>query len=158
MDIKFIIFVLLAIMIITGGPMYFYRQDKLAAGLGLFVLFILIFVFFGLRWFGEDGSLQGAGQTTTWPPYVNVCPDYLTYFEGAIGKGCFNKTTQSIGQLQPITGETPSVKSQLFNHYATGVSPSYTKYDLDNKETACMKARELGLTWEGITNGDSCTF
>ena len=157
MDYQFIVYVFLAIVIITYGPMYFYRQNKMTSAFIFFVLAILIMTFYGIRWFTED-TMNINSSGATWPPYINVCPDYLTYYEGSIGKGCINKTEQAIGTLQPINGSAPSSTAQIFNHKATGVQPSYASYDIENKEAACMKAREMTLTWEGITNGDSCTF
>jgi hypothetical protein len=159
MDYQFIAFVFLAIVIITYGPMFFYRQNKMAAAFIFFILAILVMTFYGIRWFsGDKMNLGPASLTGSWPPYVNVCPDYLTYYEGTIGKGCINKTATAIGTLQAITGPAPTSTGQLFNHKAAGAQPSYATYDIENKEAACMKAREMGLTWEGITNGDSCTF
>lgn len=158
MDFQFIIYVFLAIVIITYTPLYFYRQNKYVGALTALIIAILIMTFYGIRWFTGE-NINAAGPSTysgTWPPYINVCPDYLTYYEGTVGKGCINKTEQKIGNLD-VASETPTT-AQLFNHLATGSTPVYTAYNLDNKEAACMKARELGLTWEGITNGDVCTF
>jgi hypothetical protein len=145
MDYQFIVFVVLAIIFSTYGPMIFYKQNKNVAAFLTLLMFILIFTFYGLRWFKGSVLAGPAGAYSgSWPPYVNVCPDYLTYYEGTSGKGCINKTQQQIGDL-PVAGATPSAQ-QIF------------KYDLSNKKLACEKARELRLTWEGITNGDSCTF
>jgi hypothetical protein len=156
MDYQFIVFVILAIIFCTYPPMYFFKQNKNVAAFLTLVMFILIFTFYGLRWFSGAVMAGPAGAYSgNWPPYVNVCPDYLTYFEDATRKGCINRTSNPIGGL-PKANITPT-NAQIFNHYATGTGVSNT-YDLKNKNRACMKAIEKGLTWEGITNGDSCTF
>jgi hypothetical protein len=83
-----------------------YTQGKQISGMIVLVLLILVFIFFGKRWF-QYGQLKGSsawvtanalaqsGQTSTpsgqcsdgssaisgvsvWPPVVNHCPDFMT--------------------------------------------------------------------------------
>jgi len=76
MDLSFFIYLFLAIASISGGTYYFFMRDnQIAAGIyGVGALVIAIF--FGSRWFLPSGS----ATTTpgTWPPVINVCPDFMS--------------------------------------------------------------------------------
>ncbi len=153
-DYQFILFVLFAIGICSTAPVYFYNRNKYFAGFASLILFILIFVFYGMRWFsGSTMAGPAAGYKGAWPPQISVCPDYLTYYENGSGSskvtGCYNTTGEKIGSL--ISAQAPTDAAN-FNYTYT---PAATK---DRLTELCNKAKEKSITWEGITNGESCTF
>jgi hypothetical protein len=154
-------------------PLIAYIFICLALGLGTFralsnserfwgaiialILFILIFVFFGLRWFtGTNTVFTYAGA---WPPIINMCPDYLVYFKKGTVDSCIDMLGVSTkpGILLPWTQEdTPSNPPQNPSKYFMSVyKPGMTP---DQLKKLCADTMVAGLSWEGITNGDSCTF
>jgi hypothetical protein len=154
-DYQFILFVLFAIGVCSTAPVYFYNRNKYFAGFISLILFILIFVFFGMRWFsGSEIVGPGAGYKGAWPPQIAVCPDYFTYYERGSGatavKGCYNATKQMIGTITSNdTAPTNADAAYAFDHIYTSSA---------NKGDLCKKAIEKGIAWEGLTDGDSCTF
>jgi hypothetical protein len=151
-DYQFILFVLFAIMVCSTAPVYFYNRTKYFAGFISLILFILIFVFFGMRWFsGSEMVGPGAGYKGVWPPQIAVCPDYFTYFKVGTNEACYNGSGSTIGDI--ASGEKPNSidftsNSSIFQAYKSG----------SDKGTLCKKAIEKKVAWEGITDGDSCTF
>jgi len=96
MEIAFIFYVLISIIIISGSA-YLNRRSSLRGASGLEwqrsfsdpnrrsspivmgILFLVVFIFFGLRWFTTSGNFKIVTPvSTTWPPpnSTNVCPDY----------------------------------------------------------------------------------
>jgi hypothetical protein len=156
-DFSLILFVLFAFFVCSTAPSYFYREGKYMASFTSFIVFILIFVFFGMRWFsGAELVGPGAGYTGAWPPQISVCPDYLTYGEYTKNtqkvKGCYNATGFTIGDM-PSTSIVPTAAGPSTFDYS--YSPSATKQD---KATLCAQAKAKKISWEGITDSESCTF
>lgn len=151
-DYQFILFVLFAIMACSTAPVYFYNRNKYFAGFVSLILFILIFVFFGMRWFsGSEMAGPGGGYKGVWPPQIAVCPDYFTYFKVGANEACYNGSGSTIGTI--TSGAAPTTidftsNTNIFKTYKSG----------DDKGTLCAQAREKQVAWEGITDGDSCTF
>jgi hypothetical protein len=120
------------------------------------ILFILIFVFYGMRWFGENPASIYKG---VWPPIINMCPDYLVYYKNAGKDTCVDMlgVNRSGGVLRSWTKEDspqnpPADPEKYFNYvYKPGMTESQLK-------ALCKATMDAGLTWEGITNGESCTF
>ncbi len=121
------------------------------------ILFVLIAVFFGMRWFSEDSTKPYKG---VWPPIINMCPDYLVFFKRPDGKGsCIDMlgVNRSGGTLKAWAQDDsinnpPADEAKYFNYvYKPGLPEKELK-------TLCMAAQNAGLTWEGITNGESCTY
>ena len=162
-DYQFILFVLFAIGICSTAPVYFYNRNKYFAGFTSLVLFILIFVFYGMRWFsGSTMAGPAAGYKGAWPPQISVCPDYLTYYESGTGAskktGCYNATGAQLGDLisltAPPSGADITARTKSFNT----IYSSTTKRNQVQLEPLCNAAKAVRLTWEGVTNGESCSF
>lgn len=126
------------------------------AGLVSLALVILIFVFYGMRWFGENPTSVYKG---VWPPIINMCPDYLVYYKNGMKDTCVDMlgVNRSGGVLRAWTQEDspsnpPTDEAKYFNYvYKAGMTPTQLKQ-------LCKATMDAGLTWEGITNGESCTF
>ena len=120
---------------------------------------IMILYFYYNKWFGDNGD----GAPSTWPPTLNTCPDYLTYIESLPGDkkpGCVDMLGISkTGQLR-LTGE--SNLASLSSTTSSSVFP-FTSTDVANAtnpatiKAICNKCNALGITWEGVYDGDSCT-
>ena len=156
-DYPFILYVLFAIAVCSTAPVYFYNRSKYFAGFASLILFILIFVFYGMRWFsGSTLAGPAAGYKGAWPPQISVCPDYLTYYESGTIKGCYNATGSTLGTLLSLTatptGQDITTSTKSFNAI---YSPSMKR---DQLGPLCQAAKTAQLSWEGITNSESCTF
>jgi len=135
-------------------------------GIGAF----LVLVYFGIRWFGSK-----VPQLTTWPPVINMCPDYLTYVTlpssvtingKSVKSGCIDmlgitssSTATGIQKTQPSTATsyksgsgTPNAL-QMFEYTSADVKAATKASDL---QVICARCQAMGLTWEGVYDGDSC--
>lgn len=157
MQYSFIAYVFLCIVV---GFTVFQRlsgSGRMWAAILSLILFVLIFVFYGMRWF--RGTDTTGLKTGSWPPIINMCPDYLVYFKQGNLDTCIDLlgVNRSGGILKPWTQEDsptnpPADTAKYFNYvYKPGMSDAELK-------TLCNAAQQVGLTWEGITNGESCTF
>jgi hypothetical protein len=130
----------------------------LGAGLyGVGALFLL--VIYGLRWFGSENSIL-SNAPVPWPPVMNTCPDYLTFYKRKRADGSTEETCiDTIGvsrngamlQRFPSSGPAPNEDDKYFFPLKT------TKADTAGRnQELCQRTILYGLTWEGITNGESC--
>jgi hypothetical protein len=157
MNYYFIAYILLSIIICLSVCANLFQTQRTIAGLIFFVLSIFIFIFFGVRWF-STGNVAGA-YTGSWPPIINTCPDYLVYFKKGSVDTCIDLlgVNRSGGALVPWSGDDsstnpPAATNKYFPFvYKTGMTS-------DQLRVLCDSAQQKGLTWEGITNGESCTF
>jgi len=149
-NINLVIYIIVAILVVAYGS---FQISKLFGTLEVIVYFggsLYICILYGIRWFG-------AGASTTpisWPPVINTCPDYLTYFKrtvnGASVDTCIDTigiTDQTILKKFPSDGTTPSEPEYYFSLATTSN---------DKQTELCNRAMAAKLTWEGITNGESC--
>lgn len=130
----------------------------MALGAGLYgVGTLVILVVYGLRWFGSDKSILSDAQVP-WPPVMNTCPDFLTYYKRKKSDGVTEETCiDTIGVSKnggikrfPVNGAAPTDDMYYF-------SLKTTKSDTAGRnQELCERAIRYGLTWEGITNGESC--
>ena len=157
MDFSFIAYIFVCIAVCLGVFTQLSNSGRLWSGIICLILFILIFLFYGIRWFrGTNSAFNYSGS---WPPIINMCPDYLVYFKRGNQDTCIDLTGVSKGgsSLTPWTMEDnpqnpPADDRKYFPYvYRTGDDESRMKF-------LCTKTMEAGLTWEGITNGESCTF
>jgi hypothetical protein len=147
-------YILACIMIGFTGTYLLVSTGRSIGALTFFVGAITVFVIFGLRWF-KYGANPFAPNS--WPPVINTCPDYLVFYNrtGATGSEptCIDvmgvSTEPSRLSKWPADGPAPTDERFFFslNFNQTGVNLMAEK---------CARAIEKGLTWEGISNGESC--
>ena len=157
MNYSFIAYIFLSIVGGLTVCMKLMQSGRMWAAILCLVLFILIFVFYGIRWFSK-GNLIGQ-YSGTWPPLINTCPDYLVYYKRGGKDTCVDLlgVNRSRGILRSWTQDDsaknpPADDAKYFPHV---YKPNMSNADL---RILCDTAQQAGLTWEGITNGDSCTF
>lgn len=157
MDFFFILYVFICIVIGLGLFRFLTNSGRNWAAFLVLVLSILIFVFYGMRWFeGTQSTFRYSGP---WPPSINMCPDYLVYFNNDGKDTCVDVlgVTRTGSTLKPWTRDDnpqnpPADPAKYFDAvYKPGMS-------MDDLQILCDAAKSAKLTWEGITNGDSCTF
>lgn len=157
MDFSFIAYVFVSIVLCLGIFSQLSNSGRTWSGVISLILFILIFVFYGIRWFRDTSSVFN--YTGSWPPIINMCPDYLVYFKKGMQDTCIDLTGVAKGgsNLKPWTKEDnpqnpPADSAKYFPYtYTAGA-------DSSRMGILCKATMEAGLTWEGITNGESCTF
>ena len=156
-----ILYIFLAIVIGTYPTMVLYRSGRGVAAIVYVVCILLVLTFYGLRWlrYGPKYGNKGA----SWPPVINTCPDYLTFF---------NRPSDSAPN-----GVTPTCIDFIGVSRNTGLTRWHSEMSIDNPPTddkyyfdlktasanltlrnqeLCNRAMQMGLSWEGITNGESC--
>ena len=160
MDLKLIIYIVLTIVIGFGGVMTFFRQDRFLTSIVFLAGSILVFVFFGLRWFQSGPE---PGTSGVWPPVINTCPDFLTYYKRTKGTGinitkqdtCIDTVGVSRDQTKlakwPADGSIPADDKYYFDLTIPGSGS-----DEEKRTTMCQRTIDYGLTWEGVTDGQVC--
>jgi len=156
MSYSLIAYVLFCIIFGLTVISMFMKTGRMVSALIGLILIALIFVFYGLRWFTNKSSVV----SSSWPPVINTCPDYLVYYKSAVfGDTCVDLlgVNRSSGSLMSWTKDmTPSKPPSGANYYFRNTyNPSMTAPQVNSLCTATIQA---GLTWEGITNGEACTY
>jgi hypothetical protein len=153
------IYIIAALFIIGGGTYKLYGMEQTYGAFLFFVGVLYVFVVYGLRWFGSASSLF-AQTPVSWPPTINTCPDFLTYYgrkmpDGTVKDTCIDFIGVSKnGTLKVFPKDGLSNPPASDNYY---FSLTTTSTNAAGKNAAlCQSAMTYGLTWEGITNGDSC--
>ena len=146
------IYIIVAIFVIAGGSYKLHKQT--IAAVLFFIGSLIIFIIFGLKWFGDKGLLSKT--PVSWPPIINKCPDYLVNYGRNTPDGVQDTCIDMIGVS----------KNRSLDIFPKGSPPTDDKYyfPLSTKSSdpvakqaeLCKRAISYGLTWEGITNGESC--
>ncbi len=136
---KLIFYVLFCLFVGLSVTVQLMKSNRAIAGIAYMILALLVFVFFGLRWFGKEGK----GVTGQWPPIINACPDYLTKYN----------RIESDGRVVPSCIDTVGVSRncQLKKWPSDGTVPTDPAYYFGlegSMEEKCARSKQLGLSWE----------
>jgi uncharacterized membrane protein (UPF0136 family) len=141
-------YVLLSILFLihTTSKLYPMGQTRgVIYAIGTF--FVLIY--FGFIWFKPTKS-----KLNTWPPVINMCPDYLTYYKPTGGTGvCLDMlgVSKNGGLGTVVTNVAAATPTNTFIYTSNDV-----KNNTNNINTICNYCAEKGVTWEGVYDGDTC--
>ncbi len=160
MNINLVVYIFLTIVVGIGGTVTLFQSGRVLGGLLFLVGAILLFVFYGLRWFEGD---KASGNAVEWPPVVNTCPDYLTFFKRQTANGTQNTCIDTLGIAR---GKTPMSMWPPGTNPENAPSDDKYYFNLDYGKNViadlnadrCDAAIQAGVTWEGITDGEVCTF
>lgn len=157
MDYLFLLYILISVGIAIGGPYMLVQQERTLGAFLFFVGAVLIFVFYGLRWFQGDSLKMGPFKVTQWPPVINTCPDFLTLTKVGSGTSATRVCVDLIGvsrgglmkvtNLQDVDVNATNKIFRLFDDL-TGVA---------RQNALCQECKDKGVTWEGVYDGVSCT-
>ena len=89
--LNLVMYIFVCVAILVGVPVQLYKGGRDLAAVLVFIGGLIIAIFFGIRWFDKLG---GGDTGNKWPPVINTCPDYLTYFKRTktvSGSGSFTK-------------------------------------------------------------------
>jgi hypothetical protein len=150
------IYIVTAIFIIAGGSFKLVKSNQSLASILFGIGAFFIFIVFGLKWFSSGAVFSKA--PVSWPPTINTCPDYLVNYarpmpDGTTQNSCIDLIGVSKnGSLKvfPKDGTPPTSDEYYFSLITQSSDPSAKSGEL------CKRAMTYGLTWEGITNGESC--
>jgi len=123
-------------VIVSGGSVNFlYKRGQTMGAIGALVLLILIFIFFGLRWF-PGGNLNGSqAQAQSWPPIVNMCPDFMVSWKNPSDNKIYCYDANNVYGLQTAPAATPLI-SALTIGSASGQSAYLIKDPAQNSGKA----------------------
>jgi hypothetical protein len=151
------LYVLGAIALVAGGTFQIYKMEQPIGSLLFFLGAAVIVILYGIRWFGSSGSLF-SNAPVSWPPTINTCPDYLVYFGRKMPDGTTQDTcidTIGVSKNGSIKVFPKGVQPPSSDEYYFSLSTKSSDSTAKNNEL-CQRAITNGLTWEGITNGESC--
>ena len=164
-----IIYLLVSVCLGLYLVKYMYTLNKVISAMIVFVLLLLIFIFFGRRWF-QYGELKGTSawtlanaaalsdQVTTlatndscsdaetqpagiWPPVVNYCPDFMT----------IDTSGNCVDTVNKLYGSSSSIGTSMITKYTgtSNVCPSIA--------ATPANPANLYLRWEGVVQAEgSC--
>ena len=156
-------YVIGAISVITGGTLTSVNSGKTLVAVLFCMGAIAIFVIFGLKWF-SPGSVF-AKTPVSWPPTINTCPDYLVQYvrnNNGVPENCcidligVSKKGEGLLKVFPKEALNDITKAPIDNISYFSLKTESSDATAKTQEL-CKRAIDAGLTWEGITNGESCT-
>lgn len=148
MDIKFLFYVFLSIVIIAGGTYQTFSSGADVAAALFFFGSIMIILFFGFRWFTPQGAIKQEGGP--WPPLINYCPDFLSLHTIGTTPYCVDTVGVTDGGITRMTDPaTQTDEKYLFNLFASQTGDQRIK-------SLCDQCAAKKVTWEGVYNGVTC--
>lgn len=154
MDYLFILYIFLSVAIIWGGAVVFIQSDRQIGGFLFVIGSILVLTYYGLRWFSGVSLKATALPTTSWPPIVNLCPDFLTMHKRVVAGRTENICVDLVGVsnagIQRLT-DPNNVSRENF------VFKLYQNLTGSNRiRRLCQECRDKKVTWEGVFDGANC--
>jgi hypothetical protein len=149
MDFSLIAYIV--ICVVVGGMFVsnLYKRMQSTAAMISLVFLILVFTFYGLRWF-KDGSLKGstADPKAPWPPIVNMCPDFLVSWTDPNTKYIYCYDAANVYGLKTATDSTPFfVGQKLTINGVPGQSAFLIKNPNANKNATSLRMDPDGKRW-----------
>lgn len=157
-NIYLILYIIIACFVTIRYTYQLYQSGESVTAFFFFVGCAILFVSYGLRWFAKDNSML-SNSPVPWPPSINTCPDYLTYYQLTEGGVKYDMCIDMVGVSRnggitkfPATAASPPAHDNAcyFPLKTASAEPDAKRAEL------CQRAMAAGLTWEGITNGESC--
>jgi hypothetical protein len=156
MDYLLVLYILLSLVIGLGGTYTLMQNERTLAAFLFFVGSILILTFYGLRWFKGTALNPSRYQTTSWPPFVNTCPDFLSVYERPVPGSstkeqvCVDLIGVAEGGIQKLV-DPANVNNDnfVFKLYAD-------KKGVERMKALCNECKLKKVTWEGVYDGVSC--
>ncbi len=159
--VKILIYVLLSLAIGIGGTVALMSGGRSTAGIIYLIGAILIFRFFGLRWFVYSTPSWVA---KSWPPNINTCPDFLVYMSVTDGNNKYDtcidvqgvSTQPTVLKCWPKDGTTPTFSPVNYGYFfnKTEILKNVNASDVNAVRSALSTAAiQAGVSWEGLTDG-----
>ena len=154
------IYIVFAIFALAGGTYSVMKGGQTLGAILYAIGALVVLIVFGLKWF-SPGSVFSE-TPVPWPTTINTCPDYLTYYgrkmsDGTTQDSCIdligvskNGALKVFPDVKKTSNVVPNSDDFYFSLATKSSDPSAKNQEL------CQRAIAMGLTWEGITNGESC--
>jgi len=128
MDFWVILYSLVCVVVGGGAVNFLFKRGQTMGAIGVLVLLVLIFIFFGLRWF-PGGNLNGSKpKAQSWPPIVNMCPDFMvSWTNNADSKKVYCYDSNNVYGLQ-----TAAVGPPLTTGLTIGTASGQSGYLIKN--------------------------
>jgi len=155
MDFTFLLYIFLSCVIGIGGAYKLVQMERPVAGILYLVGAIAILIFFGLLWFTGDSLRVGKIETKSWPPAINLCPDFLSIYERTIN-GSKEKVCVDLigvgtqGGIQKMTAPEQALKEEFVFHLFSNLGGGA------RQRAICQHCKDKKVTWEGVYDGVSC--
>lgn len=154
MDYLFLLYILISVAIVWGGAVVFIRSERSLGGFLFVIGAILVLVYYGLRWFSGVSLKATQVSYKSWPPVINLCPDFLTMHKRVVGgkteNVCVDLVGVSPGGIQRLSDETNVMNDKfVFRLYENLQGPQRIR-------KLCDECRDKRVTWEGVYDGANC--
>lgn len=157
MQLSFIFFILVSLVVILGSFYLKYSSNQPISAFMLSIGFFVIAIVFGLQWFTLSGEYTTTSSSGGWPPTINVCPDFLSVSSDNAGN---HFCIDTIGVSNPPSG-SPTGGLQVWSSTHAGPTTQFdlhlTAPQIKRVQTLCDQCKNYGLTWEGVWDGITCT-
>jgi hypothetical protein len=146
MDVVFLFYVFLSLVIATGGSYVLASSGRIVAALVYFLGIIGIEAFFGMRWF--NGTTAKVADAGPWPPVMNTCPDFLSLYYNGDKAVCVD--TIGVAPNGGIAKWTGNADDRfVFNLHLD-------KSGAERIKALCAESKAKMVTWEGVYDGSNC--
>ena len=154
MDYLFILYIFLSIAIVWGGAVAFIQSDRSIGGFLFVIGAILVLVYYGLRWFSGVSLKATQVAYTSWPPVINLCPDFLTMHKRVVGgkpeNVCVDLVGVSKGGIQKMVDPNNVTNDNfVFRLYEN-------QSGITRIRKLCQECKDKRVTWEGVYDGANC--
>lgn len=153
MQILFIFFILVSLVVILGSFYLKFNSKQPISAFMLSIGFLIISIVFGLQWFNLSGDAN-ASSSGVWPPTISVCPDFLSLSSDASGN---QYCIDTIGVSNPPSGTGLQVWSKTNNGPTSQFDLNLTVAQSVRVKNLCDQCKLYGLTWEGVWDGITCS-
>jgi len=178
MDFWVILYSLICIIVGGGFVSMLYNRGQQMGAMALLVLLILVFLFYGLRWF-PGGNLNGtkSAGVVTWPPIVNMCPDFMVSWTDKVTNKVYCYDAANIYNLQAAAtapplqagltiGTASNQSAYLLKDPSQGAATSTLgaaparwplAAALSTNSSSVLTSAAKYLRWEGVWDGQTLT-
>lgn len=157
MNFRLVLYILFSLAVGAGGTYVLVESQRTLAGFLYFIGAALVLTYYGLRWFSTDALNVSRFSSKSWPPVVNACPDFLTYYERPLGNTgrkeavCVDMIGVAEGGIQRLT----DIANVFNNNFVFNLHMG--SKGADRLRLLCQECRVKKVTWEGVYDGVSCT-
>lgn len=126
------------------------QSERTLGGLLFLLGSVLLFTFYGLRWFYGENLKATSTSSKQWPPFVNTCPDFLTLTTAGGKRVCIDLIGVSESGIAKFVDQSNINSSRhIFQLYDNLSGEARIK-------ALCAECKKHNVTWEGLYDGTAC--